>query len=247
MIDTKSETQAYSGLLPEDAKCLQCNYPLRGLPEINCPECGLPFDPGNPTSYHTPTLRSWLIRYGQPPGKRWIGVLLAAVLFFLASLSDPFLEPPVCIWTAALSFLLVLLALDWSLRLAIRIFLGGGSKAHQRHRWLWAPLMFAFIATPFLYPWPAYLRFQLNKPDFENAIQNIATLQTKTPIRVGSYMIRSTSVQSDGSIFLSVYTDRARAHGFWYIPTNPDTLQSNCIIEHRLNANWYIGGKLHFN
>jgi hypothetical protein len=28
-----------------DARCLHCGYPLRGLPENRCPECGTPFDP----------------------------------------------------------------------------------------------------------------------------------------------------------------------------------------------------------
>jgi len=32
-------------------RCLGCGYDLRGLPENRCPECGLPFDPGDPGSY----------------------------------------------------------------------------------------------------------------------------------------------------------------------------------------------------
>jgi hypothetical protein len=31
--------------------CLGCGYPLDGLPEPRCPECGTPFDPNDPDSF----------------------------------------------------------------------------------------------------------------------------------------------------------------------------------------------------
>ena len=31
--------------------CLGCGYDLRGLPEPRCPECGRPFDPGDPPTF----------------------------------------------------------------------------------------------------------------------------------------------------------------------------------------------------
>jgi len=37
--------------LPLTARCLGCDYLLRGLPEPMCPECGRPFDPGDPSTY----------------------------------------------------------------------------------------------------------------------------------------------------------------------------------------------------
>jgi hypothetical protein len=30
--------------VPANALCIGCNYPLRGLTEPRCPECGRPFD-----------------------------------------------------------------------------------------------------------------------------------------------------------------------------------------------------------
>jgi hypothetical protein len=36
---------------PETMRCLGCGYDLRGLPENRCPECGLPFDPADPSTY----------------------------------------------------------------------------------------------------------------------------------------------------------------------------------------------------
>ena len=33
--------------------CLGCRYPLGGLPEPRCPECGRPFDPDDPKTFGT--------------------------------------------------------------------------------------------------------------------------------------------------------------------------------------------------
>ncbi len=35
----------------EERYCRRCSYPLRGLPEQRCPECGQAFDPGDPKTY----------------------------------------------------------------------------------------------------------------------------------------------------------------------------------------------------
>jgi hypothetical protein len=42
--------------VPKEALCLGCNYPLRGLPENRCPECGLDFDPAD----------DWTMNLGRP-------------------------------------------------------------------------------------------------------------------------------------------------------------------------------------
>src|SRR5438132_7543943 len=44
---------------PSEALCLGCNYPLRGLPESRCPECGRVFDPREP----------WTMNAGRPMGR----------------------------------------------------------------------------------------------------------------------------------------------------------------------------------
>jgi len=42
--------------------CLGCKYPLDGLAEHRCPECGRPFDPADSTSF---TLKPLLITTGK--------------------------------------------------------------------------------------------------------------------------------------------------------------------------------------
>jgi hypothetical protein len=38
-------------IAPTDIYCRGCRYPLRGLDTCRCPECGQPFEPGNPRTY----------------------------------------------------------------------------------------------------------------------------------------------------------------------------------------------------
>jgi hypothetical protein len=45
---------------PEPKRCLACGYILDHLPEPRCPECGRPFDPGDPTTFARGAPRGWL-------------------------------------------------------------------------------------------------------------------------------------------------------------------------------------------
>jgi hypothetical protein len=45
------------------ARCLSCAYPLRGLPEHRCPECGRAFDPRNRWTIWLPTQPHRLVRW----------------------------------------------------------------------------------------------------------------------------------------------------------------------------------------
>jgi hypothetical protein len=53
---------------PAAALCVACNYPLNGIDSRNCPECGLAFDPSNPST----------INLGRPLG-RWGRALIKPV------------------------------------------------------------------------------------------------------------------------------------------------------------------------
>lgn len=50
--------------LPDAARCRRCDYPLRGLTEPRCPECGRDFDPENPKTYHVRSRRQLTPRFG---------------------------------------------------------------------------------------------------------------------------------------------------------------------------------------
>ena len=47
----------------DTATCLHCNYPLRGLPEPRCPECGNGFDPHDPRTYRARRVPEFVARW----------------------------------------------------------------------------------------------------------------------------------------------------------------------------------------
>lgn len=55
--------------------CRKCGYALHGLSKNRCPECGLPFDPADPTSFVSATARK------ASPGAGLGGMLCACILF----------------------------------------------------------------------------------------------------------------------------------------------------------------------
>lgn len=67
--------------IPENARCLACEYLLHGLPSHVCPECGRPFDPADPATFDTRPggwrRRKWIKRGGVA-----LAILLAAYCLF---------------------------------------------------------------------------------------------------------------------------------------------------------------------
>src|SRR5436190_23642408 len=70
--------------LPDSARCLQCDYLLRGLTEPRCPECGREFDPADPKTYATGPRIGWLSRRMLAPiGWPFFVLAIAAVSLLL--------------------------------------------------------------------------------------------------------------------------------------------------------------------
>ncbi len=75
---------------PDHARCIACNYPLRGLPHPRCPECGLPFNPADPATMNLgkspgPIARRLLRRTGLPT----LFLTIATTVLFLISSGPP--------------------------------------------------------------------------------------------------------------------------------------------------------------
>src|SRR5688500_9185665 len=67
--------------------CLGCNYPLRGLSGRRCPECGRPFDPGDPRTMNLGKPVGRVARYVMRPiGRPTVvaGALATAAVLFLS-------------------------------------------------------------------------------------------------------------------------------------------------------------------
>ena len=81
--------------IPENARCIACNYPLRSLPNPRCPECGLPFNPADAATMNLgrvpgPIARCLLRRTGWPT----LFLTIATTILFLISSGPPHLITP---------------------------------------------------------------------------------------------------------------------------------------------------------
>ncbi len=84
----KSRSLGSYSIDERDSKiCIKCYYPLRGLREPICPECGRHFDPSNTKSFATPRRRlhrrwalTWLISF----------MLFTPIAWFFAFISAGF-------------------------------------------------------------------------------------------------------------------------------------------------------------
>ncbi len=70
--------------------CMGCHYPLDGLQEHRCPECGRPFNPAQPLSFYRPRqltgprVRIWHLRDRLRMLAWLVGLAVAGIVFFLA-------------------------------------------------------------------------------------------------------------------------------------------------------------------
>src|SRR5689334_6297711 len=91
------------------ARCLDCGYSLRGLPESRCPECGRRFDPDDPVTFDTgrPMWRSmrWFV---QPTGfvrpLVWIATSLMICAGSTPGMDDRFLLASLLLWVGIVAF-----------------------------------------------------------------------------------------------------------------------------------------------
>ena len=79
-------------MVPADARCQACRYPLRGLSSQRCPECGRAFDPADPSTlwpHRRPPgpLGRWWVRQNGTPTVVWAIVTVIAAVG-LRSISD---------------------------------------------------------------------------------------------------------------------------------------------------------------
>lgn len=230
--------------VPEDAKCWECGYSLRGLVENVCPECGSPFDPNRSLSYEVPSRTSDEVRSGKPPGLFHILICAGATIILLSDFSIPGTSQSFWLSGGA-CFAVFLLAVDWMLRLITRRRLLVQPLKYDRRNWIWIPLLVAILLSSFWYPWPAYVRFQLSKHDFEQLVTDPALLPSTTPQMIGAYRVRAVRCEDDGCVYLDVGVDvyNRRTAGFWFVPSGSPSSKRSRYLHHKLDENWYIGFK----
>ena len=96
--------------IPLRALCVGCNYPLRGLTEFRCPECGRPFDPDRSLTMNLGLPMPRVARAVLGPTGRWARVLVWSL--FAAGVVVPG-------WVAPTDWLAILWLLMWGAMLVV--------------------------------------------------------------------------------------------------------------------------------
>lgn len=154
--------------VPPSALCGGCNYPLRGLAEPRCPECGRGFDPNDPRTMNlgrpTTALARWALA---PPGRPLAGLALFAAAFTLAATSVPgsyvlVLLSAVLLWCVCGAW--------WLLRVltAVVVDLIYRRRAQRSAGGLWrwgvAPALVALTVAAVKLGLPARAAYRLSRP-----------------------------------------------------------------------------------
>lgn len=168
--------------IPEDARCLDCRYPLRDLTASTCPECGRAFERGNSATYHRFTYLPIALKYWAKPPSLWtIGAcsLLAIFVIYYASEMGWYNWQSLREVHRNVGAAIVMIA---ALDSIIRIIAAHRDRKHasdtrtirsKRGRWRWFafPACILVIASLNFYNWPLKIRFELSRAAFEREIE----------------------------------------------------------------------------
>jgi hypothetical protein len=220
--------------ISSNAVCLGCGYPLRGLSQAVCPECGRAFDPEDPKSFRDRGVRPRWPSFADAPPNWQLIVLAGLTLMYLYWSSQP------GGLSAALSFgaclvvpfglaILATLAIDFVGRvLAVRASRRRAALDRVRPRrkgwWRWAvlPVCLAMVVSAAELSWPLRVRFHLSKPSFVQAVQQIeAGIDPGSlPKRIGLFPVTYIHLYEDGAIFFRTGSSGWDSVGVAYRPSD---------------------------
>jgi len=170
---------------PSGARCLDCDYPLRGLPENRCPECGRGFDPDDPKTMRSgyaigPTVRLWL----KPPDRVFHFFVGFNALLMLLSVGLPEVCFPLLL--ISLGFWLIIGG-AWSLRLLGSI----GVAWYLRQptfkcwktwrRWSLTPVILACTISLLYLDAPFWLAFHVSRPAMDRLARQVMASPSDPP------------------------------------------------------------------
>jgi hypothetical protein len=113
-----ADQQWNAAATPPAALCWRCNYPLHGLGEPRCPECGRPFDPADPDSMNLGRPMGAFVRRLLRPAP-WFEPVVYAYLLVMLGVGALF---PLSRWSMIMAFFAtwLLLGVPYFLRSAAR-------------------------------------------------------------------------------------------------------------------------------
>jgi hypothetical protein len=222
------ESTAEPASTPSPAKqpiglCLDCNYPLRGLPTPRCPECGKEFDPLDPATMNMGRELSALAQWLLGPIRRSVNLLTWAALAF-------------ALWSARLPggqignsrsiYILIAIGTFWMLWPIVRWM------AARHYGWPHSLLMqgqqlrvavglcILLGAVAIVYGLPLRATLLISHPAMDRLAAD--TMQSKTPYLedcwVGLFAATRVKQVPGGMRFTVEEHDRAYRAGFTYLP-----------------------------
>lgn len=189
--------------LPDGAKCIDCEYPVHGLTDPFCPECGRAFDFDDLTTVSlSGSPPSWRLRAAPP--RLWHTIFwIGAVLLYSLCSSLPG-GVPAALGTGAVCAVPVAVAIglwlgtDYVLRSVAaqrdrpRAARDRGRRPHPgRLAWLVMPCCLVLIFSMFATRWPLRLRFSLSRDALERAVLSLPQSPTLQRVenRIGLFRV----------------------------------------------------------
>lgn len=228
-------------------RCLTCDYPLIGLNESRCPECGQTFDLSDATTFYSGAKPVGAVGrfFWKPPGKYFhcaCGITVFITLFANSVPEGYFLLMILCIYLwGALAVIWWIRGIGYSFFTTRRHGTRAATRYMKWRSWAVGPASLALAFVLNLTQLPLWATYWLSKSSMDRLATQVITTSSPVsgPMRVG--LIQAVECEPilggmqfcvDGSGFL----DRG---GFAYFktPPNPNTQLPNQYVH--WHGNWY--------
>lgn len=226
-------------------RCLSCDYPLVGLLEHRCPECGRTFDPADPRTMRTPRSPGKIAQFLlKPPGwPMFVATVLAVSVSIIAGTAPGGYFVPTML---ALALWMIILPV-WFFRLLIWAGVRGYFKRYvlfaprQPKRWLMTPVMLMFLTILLVARVPLYLTFWLSHGSMNALVQDVLNGAEPKTIRkrVGWYYVDDIKRTSAGVSFRVVHASSFDFNGFIWSTSPLPPVDSNGNQFSRFYGPWY--------
>ena len=211
-----------------EATCLGCDYPLTGLTENRCPECGRVFDPRDPDTMRTARTPGKIARWLMQPPKWPSHVVTSfAALSMIASAAAPIAGGYFRLAIISAYIWMVLLP-GWFLRALACVFLRLRSRNRTRSsfihqmRWLWVPACLALTIALCSTSIPSRCAFVISRPAMDSLVLSVMSNPTHVhaPQWVGIFYAEDIEATPWGMKF-TVSDNGYSVGGFSFMQTMP--------------------------
>ena len=227
---------------PPRGLCLDCDYPLRDLPDRRCPECGRSFDSSVTSTMNPgPPLGPWRRRLLRPIGWPTFAVAAVPLALYLRGATDPdvyYMGAQYAMGMLALVAVGIVQLARWVPKSHLERRLGRRSK-DSRWRWYWCMAGATLLLVVFKVP--LRLAFMASRAELEEAVAVLRAnpLASLAGRRVGAYTVLDhTDYGTPDAPIILIHTSPSGG-GFRYSPGGPERFGYNPGDEGHLSGPWY--------